>query len=325
MHDSKLNHGVSVGLVPAVRESEGNGDGEKKERRSHGGARPGAGRPRSKTTRVPHTRRPEMGGEIPANLTLRIDHITDWGGNLRDLVTMEVILRCFEVAKDRFGMRICHYSVQSNHIHLLVEADDRECLIRGMRGLTTRLARNLNKHWGRKGKLFTDRYHSKPIEDAEHGENTIAYLGRNDLKHNSAYTITPSIPAPPPWPTAAGPRATCASTSWTPASRSPWTPQSCPPEPRCSRTPGSSASSTSPPASKASPPAATPPKPAASSAGPDPRVRTPTRRPRTERVPQSSHSPRPTRTPRPSRTPCPPRPCPAAHRRLRPLTHQLRW
>ena len=194
MHDSSSNQGVSVDSVSAVREDMGNGEGGKKEKKGHGGARPGAGRPRSKTSGVPHTRRPEMGGEVPASLTLRIDDITDWGGNLRDLVTMEVILRCFEAAKDRFGMRICHYSVQSNHIHLLVEADDRECLIRGMRGLTTRLARNLNKHWGRKGKLFTDRYHSKPIEDAEHGANTIAYLGRNDLKHNCAYTITPFDP-----------------------------------------------------------------------------------------------------------------------------------
>ena len=164
------------------------------EKGQHGGRRAGAGRKPSKDSGVAHTRRPDIGGEVPGIVTLKIENVTDWGGNMRDPVTLKVILACFEIAKDRFGMRICHYSVQSNHIHLLIEADDRDCYIRGMRGLTTRLARNLNKHWGRKGKLFTDRYDGKRMADGLHVQNSIRYLGGNDLKHNCAYTITPFDP-----------------------------------------------------------------------------------------------------------------------------------
>ena len=40
----------------------------------------------------------------------------------------------FRAARIRFGMRIVHYSIQGNHLHLLVEVDDRKSLARGMQG-----------------------------------------------------------------------------------------------------------------------------------------------------------------------------------------------
>ncbi|MBL8901071.1 MAG: transposase, partial [Planctomycetes bacterium] len=56
-------------------------------------------------------------------------------------------------------MRIIHYSIQKDHLHLLVEADDRTCVARGMNALLSPLARALNKLWGRRGKVFPERYH----------------------------------------------------------------------------------------------------------------------------------------------------------------------
>jgi REP element-mobilizing transposase RayT len=38
-------------------------------------------------------------------------------------------------------MRLIHLSVQSNHLHLIVEAADRNALGRAMRGLQIRMAR----------------------------------------------------------------------------------------------------------------------------------------------------------------------------------------
>ncbi|TAJ14476.1 MAG: hypothetical protein EPO68_12715, partial [Planctomycetota bacterium] len=45
---------------------------------------------------------------------------------------------------DRFGFRLIEYSVQSNHVHLLVEVPDRHALTRGAKGLFVRLAKQLN-------------------------------------------------------------------------------------------------------------------------------------------------------------------------------------
>ena len=49
------------------------------------------------------------------------------------------------------GFRVVHFSLQSNHMHLIVEACDTIALSRGMKGLLVRLARRLNKMWKRRG------------------------------------------------------------------------------------------------------------------------------------------------------------------------------
>ena len=50
--------------------------------------------------------------------------------------------------------RIIDYSVQRNHIHLIVEAKDYEHLARAMRGFAIRIARGLNQLMGTKSKSF---------------------------------------------------------------------------------------------------------------------------------------------------------------------------
>ncbi len=45
----------------------------------------------------------------------------------------------------RIGFRVVHYSIQSNHLHLIVEADSRDDMVSGMRSLGGRLAKRLNE------------------------------------------------------------------------------------------------------------------------------------------------------------------------------------
>jgi REP element-mobilizing transposase RayT len=54
-------------------------------------------------------------------------------------------------ATSRF--RIVHFSVQTNHLHLLVEADDELALARGIQGLGIRLAKAINRRVGRSGRV----------------------------------------------------------------------------------------------------------------------------------------------------------------------------
>jgi len=61
----------------------------------------------------------------------------------------------------RAGFRLLHFSVQRDHVHLLVEADGSIALRRGLQGLAIRVAKAINRTLGRRGKVFADRYHAR--------------------------------------------------------------------------------------------------------------------------------------------------------------------
>ena len=61
------------------------------------------------------------------------------------------------------GFRICHYSIQGNHLHLICEATDERLLARGVQGFSSLVARRINRLLGRRGKVFADRYHCRAL------------------------------------------------------------------------------------------------------------------------------------------------------------------
>src|SRR5207247_1292169 len=84
---------------------------------------------------------------------------------------------------DEHGLRIVHFAIQSNHVHLLVEARDARSLSRGMQGLLVRIARNSNRAWKRKGSVFADRYHSRALRTPREVRNALVYVLQNSRKH----------------------------------------------------------------------------------------------------------------------------------------------
>src|SRR5438093_7957223 len=77
------------------------------------------------------------------------------------------------------GFRVLHFSVQDDHIHLIVEADDTRALGRGVRGLVIRMARAVNRALGRRGAVWGDRYHARALTTPREVHNAIAYVLRN--------------------------------------------------------------------------------------------------------------------------------------------------
>jgi REP element-mobilizing transposase RayT len=116
----------------------------------------------------------------PVHVTLRMrDHV--W--NLRSGRSFRRIRRAFEKARGRFGARLIEFSVQGNHLHLIVEADSNESLSRGMQGLCIRLARSLNKMMSRTGTVFADHYHSRLLRSPTELVRAIAYVLGNFTRH----------------------------------------------------------------------------------------------------------------------------------------------
>src|SRR5262249_42931700 len=120
-----------------------------------GGKRRGAGRkPNGPKAGVHHLTRVRLRrAPVHVNWHMRVG---TW--NLRQFKCFKVLADAFGAARDRFGMRIIHFSVQGTHIHLIVEADDKEALSRGMQGLGVRVARALNRVMKKRGKRLADRY-----------------------------------------------------------------------------------------------------------------------------------------------------------------------
>jgi len=79
--------------------------------------------------------------------------------------------------------RVVHFSVQSDHMHLIVEADDSSALSRGARGLVIRAARAINRALGRRGSVWGDRYHTRALKTPREVRNGLVYVMMNFRKH----------------------------------------------------------------------------------------------------------------------------------------------
>jgi hypothetical protein len=78
---------------------------------------------------------------------------------------------------------VVHFSVQTDHIHLIVEGDDREMLIRGVHGLAIRCAKAINRALGRKGTVFPRRYHARALRTPRETRFGLRYVLLNHRKH----------------------------------------------------------------------------------------------------------------------------------------------
>jgi hypothetical protein len=128
--------------------------------RSWGGRRPGAGRPPAPGRRaVPHRRRAPHDRHVPVHVTFRA---------AADIPSLRGS-RVFAAVRDGLAaasgqtFRLLHWSVQADHLHLLVEAEGATCLARGCQGLAVRVAKAVNRVLGRRGRVWGDRYHARRL------------------------------------------------------------------------------------------------------------------------------------------------------------------
>ena len=144
-----------------------------------GGRRRGAGRRHDPNSGVSHRRRARF-SRLPVHVTLRVlPHV--W--NLRSRRCFRALAGAFAAGRALFGARVCEFSVQGNHIHLIVEAGDASVLSRGIQGLTIRMARALNRVMGRVGRVFADRYHAHVLRTPREVRHALAYVLDNHAIH----------------------------------------------------------------------------------------------------------------------------------------------
>jgi REP element-mobilizing transposase RayT len=131
---------------------------------------------------VAHERRIRFAARFPLHVTLRVKEDVP---SLRRRGPLRIIQQAIREAGHHAWFRVIEFAVIGNHIHLIVEADGAGALARGMHALEVRLAKRLNRHFGRRGKLFADRYHARHLETARETRNAIRYVLSNQRAHEA--------------------------------------------------------------------------------------------------------------------------------------------
>lgn len=147
---------------------------------SWGGARRGAGRKRAERGKVPHRARPRHRAGEPVHVTLRSRLAALRSQHLFPTLRL-ALTRAAARNPERF--RLLHFSVQRDHLHLVVEASDQRALSSGIRGVSIRVARYVNDLLSRRGSLWADRWHGRALRTPREVRSALVYVLANFRKH----------------------------------------------------------------------------------------------------------------------------------------------
>lgn len=193
--------------------------------RPRGGRRKGAGRKAGpgREGLLPHVAREEHDEAVPVHVTARA---VGAAPNLRSQRVFAALRVIFAKVSEK-GFRLLEFSVQGNHVHLVVEADDGKALARGVQRLLSRAAMAVNAIARRSGRLWRDRHHRRPLRTPRHVRNALVYVIFNHRRHQE--------PGQRGWDIALESYDPCSSSvsfqGWSPASPPPPIPPERRPEP----------------------------------------------------------------------------------------------
>lgn len=142
-----------------------------------GGKRKGSGRKRIHSKGVAHRKREKVTRHKPTHINMK------YKASIRNKEFLQILKRAILNSRKK-GLRIIHYSVQSNHIHFIIEADDCTKLQSGMRSLTVTLVKGINK-----GKVQLQRYHLHVLKSVREAKNAVHYVCFNEQKHTGKRSI----------------------------------------------------------------------------------------------------------------------------------------
>lgn len=138
---------------------------------SRGGRRPGSGRKRIHSKGVAHREREKVSARTPLHINFK------FRTQIRNKLCLKLLKRAILNSRTH-GLRITHFSLQYNHIHLIVEAETNRILETGMRSLTVTFAKGLKM-----GKVQIERYHLHVLRSLRETRNAVLYVLFNRQKH----------------------------------------------------------------------------------------------------------------------------------------------
>jgi REP element-mobilizing transposase RayT len=145
-----------------------------------GGRRDGAGRKRGPHPRDPHRSRQPFSSADPCHVTLKLRRGIP---SLRAVRFVREFERSLRTVRERTRFRVVHYTLQSDHIHLIVEASSSRDLAAGMKAIGARVAHAAARVFGLRGSVLSDRFHLHVLRSPREVRNAIAYVLLNARRH----------------------------------------------------------------------------------------------------------------------------------------------
>ena len=130
--------------------------------------------------RVMHRQRECIVARLPVHVTIRVR---------RGIPTLRQprFVRRFRSSLSevcvRHGFRVVHYSIQRDHVHLLIEAHSNHSIACGMKSVGARIGKLANRLFQRSGKVLDGRYHSRPLRTPLEVHRALRYVLLNHRHH----------------------------------------------------------------------------------------------------------------------------------------------
>jgi putative transposase len=106
--------------------------------------------------------------------------------SLRSRRVVAELERTWRVSCERGRIRLLQYSVQRDHVHLIVEAASAFDLACGLKSIGARFARAVNRVFQRVGTVLADRAHVHVLRAPREVRNALSYVLLNARKHAAA-------------------------------------------------------------------------------------------------------------------------------------------
>jgi REP element-mobilizing transposase RayT len=145
----------------------------------------GAGRKPLHDKAIRHSVRPKFNKPRSLHLTLKVR------SNKADIQSKKILKALHHaIRRARLkNLKIIHYSLEYNHVHLLVEASSHQVLHSGMQALGISLSKAINKIKKQAGTVYKHRYHFRRISSPKDYRNVLRYILGNGIKHGNSQSI----------------------------------------------------------------------------------------------------------------------------------------
>jgi REP element-mobilizing transposase RayT len=144
-----------------------------------------AGRPAIHDPGIRHTERPLITKPTSLHLTVKILRTK---ANLKNKMVLSILKRSIMNAR-KMGLRVIHYSLEYDHVHFLIEAENNIIFGKGMQAFGVTFSKALNRLRKIKGAVYKHRYHFRKIAGARQLKNVLNYIFNNGIKHKTAKSL----------------------------------------------------------------------------------------------------------------------------------------
>lgn len=87
------------------------------------------------------------------------------------------------------GLRVIHYTLEYNHIHLLVEASGHKIMHKAMQAFGISFSKAINKIKQVNGHVYKHRHHLRKITSSIDLKNVLRYIFHNGIHHKRTYSL----------------------------------------------------------------------------------------------------------------------------------------